>query len=73
MLIFLYLIEPFLTKQKIINNNEHGSARWSTKQEIYKNFTKENKQGLQKNSIKKINIKSNIILSHLHNICISVK
>ena len=41
MLIFLYLIEPFLTKQKIINNNEHGSARWSTKQEIYKNFTKE--------------------------------
>lgn len=41
MLIFLYLIEPFLTKQKITNNNEHGSARWSTKQEIYKNFTKE--------------------------------
>ena len=41
MLIFLYLVEPFITRQKIRNNNEHGSARWATKQEIEKDFKKE--------------------------------
>src|SRR5574344_3015651 len=40
-IIFLYFIEPLITRQKIKNNNEHGSARWSTKQEIEKNFNKE--------------------------------
>jgi len=41
MIIFLYFIEPFLTRQKIKNNNEHGSARWSTMDEIKKNFREE--------------------------------
>lgn len=40
-IIFLYFIEPILSRQKIKSNNEHGSARWSTKQEIEKNFNKE--------------------------------
>ena len=41
MLFFLYFLEPIVTRQKIKNNNEHGSARWATKQEIKKNFRKE--------------------------------
>lgn len=40
-IIFLYFIEPILAKEKIKNNNEHGSARWSTFGEIKKNFKKE--------------------------------
>lgn len=40
-LIFLYFIEPLITRQKIKDNNEHGSARWATKQEIKKNFREE--------------------------------
>ena len=40
-IIFLYFIEPLITRQKIKDNNEHGSARWSTFQEIKKNFRKE--------------------------------
>ncbi|MCI8346437.1 MAG: type IV secretory system conjugative DNA transfer family protein [Bacilli bacterium] len=40
-LIFLYLVEPFITRQKIKDNNEHGSARWSTLGEIKKNFREE--------------------------------
>ena len=40
-IIFLYFIEPLITRQKIINNNEHGSARWSTKNEIKNNFREE--------------------------------
>ena len=47
-LIFLYLIEPIITKQKIQNNNEHGSARWSTKQEINKHFHKQNIDNIEK-------------------------
>ena len=39
-LLFMYL-EPIVAKHKIKNNNEYGSARFSTKDEIYKNFTKE--------------------------------
>ena len=35
-LIFLYFVEPLFTRQKIKDNNEHGSARWATKQEIKK-------------------------------------
>ena len=37
---FMY-IEPLISKHKIKNDNECGSARFSTKQEIEKNFTKE--------------------------------
>ena len=40
--LIFYFVEPLITKQKIKNNNEHGSARWSTKKEIEKNFKKEN-------------------------------
>lgn len=39
-IIFIY-IEPIIAKHKIKNNNEYGSARFSTKAEINKNFTKE--------------------------------
>ena len=40
-IIFLYFIEPLITRQKIKDNNEHGSARWATKNEIKKNFREE--------------------------------
>jgi len=40
--ILLYFIEPLVTREKIKDNKEHGSARWSTKSEIKKNFVKEN-------------------------------
>ena len=39
-IIFLY-IEPIIAKHKIKSNNEYGSARFSTKQEIEKNFIKQ--------------------------------
>lgn len=38
---FMYL-EPMLMKHKVKNDNEYGSARFSTKDEISKNFKKEN-------------------------------
>ena len=38
---FLYFIEPLITRQKIKDNKEHGSARWSTINEIKKNFREE--------------------------------
>ena len=34
-------IEPIISKHKIKNNNEYGSARFSTESEINKHFTKE--------------------------------
>ena len=37
---FVYM-EPILFKHKVRNNNEYGSARFSTESEINKNFTKE--------------------------------
>ena len=37
-LILFFFLEPLFTKNKLINNNEHGSARFSTKKEIIKNF-----------------------------------
>lgn len=37
-----------MNKQKIKNNNEHGSARFSTEKEIAKNFTKESLSDIQK-------------------------
>ena len=39
-IIFKYL-EPLIRKYKIKNNNEHGSARFSSLNEIKKNFNKE--------------------------------
>lgn len=41
-IVFLYFIEPMIARQKIKNNNEHGSARWATFREIKKNFKLEN-------------------------------
>ena len=46
-LIFLYL-EPVLLKQKLNNNNEYGSARFSNLNEIKKNFNKEKITNLKK-------------------------
>ena len=37
---FIY-IEPIIAKHKVKNNNEYGSARFSTLNEINKNFSKE--------------------------------
>ncbi len=37
LLFFLY-IEPILMKHKVKNDNEYGSARFSTEQEIKKNL-----------------------------------
>ena len=39
-IIFIY-IEPLISKHKVKNDNEYGSARFSTKQEIKKNFKRE--------------------------------
>ena len=47
-IIILCFIEPMMIRQKLNNNNEHGSARWSTVHEIKKNFHVE-----KVNSIKK--------------------
>jgi len=40
-IIFFIYIEPIISKHKIKSNNEYGSARFSTKSEINKNFVKE--------------------------------
>ncbi len=40
-LLFIF-VEPLIAKRKVKNRNEHGSARFSTKQEIKKNFKEEN-------------------------------
>ena len=45
---FLYYVEPKVSRQKLKNNNEHGSARWSTVNEIKKNFRKENLSHIDK-------------------------
>ena len=42
LLILMCCVEPWLFKQKLQNKNEHGSARWSTRKEIKKNFRKSN-------------------------------
>ena len=47
-MIFLYFIEPLITRQKIKNNNEHGSARWATKKEIDEKFKKEEVSHIEK-------------------------
>lgn len=46
-ILILYFIEPILSKQKLKNNNEHGSARWATVKEIKKNFRKEKVDNIQ--------------------------
>lgn len=43
---FIY-IEPVIAKHKIKNNNEYGSARFSTESEINKNFVKEKISNIQ--------------------------
>lgn len=40
-ILFFKYIEPLVFKYKVVNNNEHGSARFSSKEEIKKIFTKE--------------------------------
>ncbi len=47
--IFIFLfIEPILYKNKLVNNNECGSARFSTKKEIKNNFDKEKISNINK-------------------------
>lgn len=41
-LLFFVYFEPIFMKHKVKNDNEYGSARFSTKAEIKKNFKKEN-------------------------------
>lgn len=51
LLIFLVLfvyIEPLLMKHKVKNDNEYGSARFSTVDEIKRNFSKENINNIKK-------------------------
>ena len=40
LLCFIY-IEPMITKHKVKNDNEYGSARFSTDAEVKRNFKKE--------------------------------
>ena len=49
-IIFMY-IEPLISKQKINNDNEHGSARFSTKKEIKKNYKKEKIRNIKENGV----------------------
>lgn len=48
LIFFLYYVEPKISRQKLDNKNEHGSARWSTISEIKKNFRKEELSHLNK-------------------------
>lgn len=41
LLVFFYFIEPRIIKMKVKNDNEYGSARFATKKEIDKTFSKE--------------------------------
>ena len=41
LLVFFYFIEPRIIKMKVKNDNEYGSARFATKKEIAKTFSKE--------------------------------
>ena len=44
LLLFIFgfmFIEPIISKHKVKNNNEYGSARFSTLSEIKRNFKKE--------------------------------
>ncbi|MBR1376692.1 MAG: type IV secretory system conjugative DNA transfer family protein [Bacilli bacterium] len=47
-IIFIYFIEPLMTKQKLVSNNEYGSARYATKSEIKQTFHKEKVNSINK-------------------------
>ena len=47
-IIYIFIIDPRINKQRIKNNNEYGSARFSTQKEIESNFTKESLTDLDK-------------------------
>ncbi len=48
MIIFILIIEPRITKRKLINKNEHGSSKFADMKEIKKNFDKENLYNIDK-------------------------
>ena len=52
LLFFLY-IEPMLAKNKIKNNNEHGSARFANFKEIRRDFKKESISNINKAALHK--------------------
>lgn len=41
LIIFLLIIEPKISKRKLVNKNEHGSSKFADIKEIQDNFTKE--------------------------------
>lgn len=41
LIIFLLVIEPRISKRKLVNKNEHGSSKFADMKEIQDNFTKE--------------------------------
>ncbi len=48
LIIFILIIEPRLSKRKLINKNEHGSSKFADMKEIKNNFDKENLYNLDK-------------------------
>ena len=48
LIIFLKYIEPMINKYKLKNDNEYGSARFSTIYEIKRNFKKENLSNIKR-------------------------
>ena len=50
-IIFFIYIEPLISKQKISNDNEHGSARFSTMKEIKKYYKKERIGNIKENGV----------------------
>ena len=48
LILFMYFIEPLFIKTKLKNNNEYGSARFSTFKEIDKTFKKESVSDIKK-------------------------
>lgn len=50
MIVFIY-IEPLISKHKIKNSNEYGSARFSSAKEIKKNFDKEKISNIKESGV----------------------
>ncbi|MDO5569421.1 MAG: type IV secretory system conjugative DNA transfer family protein [bacterium] len=48
LMIFILIIEPRISKRKLVNKNEHGSSKFADEKEIKKNFEKENLNKLNK-------------------------
>ena len=48
MIIFIWLIEPRISKRKLQNKNEHGSSKFADFKEIKNNFDKENLYSIDK-------------------------